>query len=343
MRTDWHCRWLQPGTQAVYRTRFHCRLYTLEFGDHSLPLSTLLTQQQQPIVPGSSHDILRRQYERNCAQPSQGAPPIDEDVRDLGPIVEPPLIHSHAMYQLLALNGSELQRSVRATIDAQFDLDQLMLAFCLEYSVTLERTFPSLRHESANRPAPQRKPGSVIPRATDDDAYKFDEGVVDLNEVRYEPVHRPRPARTTEFDRLLPLCLLPLVLDRLPGYFQQVNNIGEQCTRLKDTLLLEHSLGLYPPYVHRQLQALRHNTHVLGFMGQQARLQLRQDDPVARERERHREELRELALVHETEVGLLRTQLDRMHENMSLFYDKWRTASGEYRRDDDDPGPEQED
>lgn len=314
MQTDWHCRWLKAD--QVYHTRFRCRLYRLEFLTGRRPLSLQLDASH--CNQDSSLSILSAIYARHGH--IRKIDPIDED---LGPRVELPLIHLHTHYDLMAINGSDLERSVRNQLDPTFSLAHLVQQFCQQYNCHWARTFPSLSHDVTTR---VRSNGDV---SNDAAIYRID---TDENLYRNLPTLTKESVKkrvniTIEweegYDVLIPLALLPLVLDLMPGYFQQVNNIGQQCMRMRETLLMESTLGLYPRYVQEQLELVRHNCHALGFLAQQARFQLQHSQ--TEQVEDSDDEINEL---HQKEVSQLLLQIERMHQHMALLNEKLAQHNG---------------
>lgn len=323
MQTDWRCRWLKSNTNEVYRTQFRCRLYRLEFRSTrralSLQLSTL-----DHIKKDSSLATLSGIYSRH-GHHHQNNNNNDRRQENVGPRPELPLIHLHRQYDLLAINGSDLERSVTSQLDPEFRLGHLVRQFCDQYNVHWSRTFPSLRHDIGNNRPVKTSQTDFTEEDDDDRIYVFDTDnslYHDFHSDR-EPVKKRIKLTLQEenidnYDVLIPLCLLPLVLDLMPGYFQQVNNIGEQCMRMRETLLLDSTLGLYPRHVQDQLELLRHNCHALGFLGQQARFQLRESKTEVDE-STTADDINEL---HQKEISHLLLQIQRMHDHMALLNEK---------------------
>lgn len=318
MHTEWHSRWHHPQNAQTYAARFTCRLYHLRLRERH-PLSRLLRRLLPAEPPDSAHAVLRAQYARH-QYPIE--PKAARDVKGQRPQPELPELHQHATYHLLALNGHELERTVRASgVAPDFALHALLQQFCERYRCKkLEHCFPALHQDISSSQAETRrivtKSARALPAvAEEDDALRYTGRSA-----------RTQPRAPVCHDRLVPLALLPLLLDLMPLCYQRCNNIVEQCLRLRSDLLMQHRLTAYPGYVTQQLQQLRHNCQALGFLQQQARFELhaRQAQDEALER------------AHAEEVALLRRQLENLHEAMRFLYDRQQQQRNEAKEGGDE-------
>jgi hypothetical protein len=247
--TQWHSLWKNPNSKQTFSYDLQCSKYTLDFGCHHDTLSMRL-QAQQANPSNSTLDVLRRQYERRGHQfrPHIAVPSLHDAC------VESPDARYMVKYQIMALNGTRMESAVRTMIDPEFTLAPLLSLYCRRYGVPeydMPILFPSMRFNTAN--------------------------------VRYmQPVRRRGKKKRQQhtksderYDRLIPLVLLPLLLDLMPGYYQCCNNIVAECMQMRDALLMDGHLSLCPSHVKEQLRGLQHNCRVLGFWQQQSRYNLR--------------------------------------------------------------------
>ena len=306
MQTNWHCRWLKQETGQIFATHFACRLYHIDFTQHCA-LSRLMAQQPGETARGSALDILRRQYARHGNDVDSA-----EDQRPSGPVATLPDATHYALYHLLALNGYEVERSLRRHIESDFSIYALMQQFCERYSAHMDRTFPPLRRDLSHHSVKVVKRTASRQRSDDEDV----EVLEALPNVNGRPQHA--------YDRLIPLSLLPLVLDLMPGSFAYCNNIVEQCLLVRQDLLQQRALTTQPIYVTEQLQLIKHNCIALAFLQQQARFQLRQSDWLMRDdlRRQHEAEQQALAEARAAELDSLHRQIENMHVAMRFLYER---------------------
>lgn len=311
MQTNWHCRWLKQETGQLFATYFCCRLYHIDFTRHCA-LSRLMAQQPRDTPPGSALETLRRQYARHGNAPADA-----EEQRPTGPVATLPDATQYSLYHLLALNGYEMERSLRRHIEDDFSIYALMQQFCERYRAQMSRTFPPLRRDLSHHTVTATKRAS---RHSDDEDIEVLDVLPNVN------------GRTQHaYDRLIPLALLPLVLDLMPGSYTYCNNIIEQCLLVRQDLLQQRALATQPVYVTEQLQLIKHNCTALAFLQQQARFQLRQSDWLMRDdlRRQHEAEQQALAEARAAELDSLHRQIENMHVAMRFLYERSQPHSDE--------------
>jgi len=268
----------------------------------------------------------------------------DEWEEEERPTITVPRIHYCTHYTLVALNGRDLQAFVRTYVDPNFRLSPLLWRFCEFYGVDIVKTFPSQRTEDALKARPlgvarKTQATSTLPPPADgtgvydnDDLYGpgadprallAAEAEAQRQEqmASVEAQHREQMARHTEiqrrrheeetkvFTRLIPVCLLPLLLQMLPDYYQSATNTVSECVALTQALLRSIPTAAFPSYVHEQLEALHTNTMYVAYRNQKSALcgVTNVDTEFNR---LHTLEIEELRRLHQTEMEDMAAQIE---------------------------------
>lgn len=263
------------GEQAL-EGAFAARVYELTFENHG-PLSATL--RREPDVENSALALLRQVY--GTADPTlTQAPPVPDPTVDRPPqpTLLVPGLDMCCWYQLLALEASLLQDFVQRVADPGFTMAPLLLQFCQRYKCCLETTFPSMAHDVSNRPTVKttyvmESDTPHIDFSPEDDPLVDNEALLDymLQGMKKPPRKKPRqsPRRDErQWGRLIPVMLLPLVLDLLPPSYQCCNNTVNVCVNMQARIDLRMVYQCYPSYMHDQTWALRTNTMYLASVYQ---------------------------------------------------------------------------
>ena len=265
------------------------------------------------------------------------------------PIPQAPKIHYFRLYNLMAIDGDQLQRLVHLA-DPTFNLLECMLRYCADYRLEIDKTFPSARHRTCNRIVRAKKmrkqlhgeeedtgrlymikgpdepfiydndaintPHPVAPEtATTTKRSKYKYQRFDENGARFTYT-REYALRQREFPRLIPVTVLPLFLTYLPTCYTRVNTILHACEQMEESIWAKfHTLAYYESYMAEQVDAITQNRRFTGFAHQCTHLLLGEQAvrPLdAYERSLHANELLHLRLLHQDVVECATAEIDRL-------------------------------
>jgi hypothetical protein len=232
-------------------TQLPVRLYQLEFKQHCGILELLDTVETRPrgtTILGMMSRLMQR-YGWQRQSPYTGAA-THHATTVISPLTQSPKIQYYRLYNVLAIDAAVMEQFLRH-VDQSFSMTATMLQYCRQYGVTIEKTFPLMTHDVSNHRQRIGKAKRVI---------------VDKN-CDMEVV--PRTEEEEECKRLIPVSLLPLLLQHMPLYFTRVNAITSECEALEQRVWNSFpEIIHYPSYVSEQVGASEKNRRYCNFVHQ---------------------------------------------------------------------------
>lgn len=233
------------GGQRLLKGGMDVEIFRL-VSPEALPISKFLEKSGKHAVPGTILHYLCSLYqnagwEKPTTKKTLG--PCNEVV--LEPLLELPSIEYHLFYTVLGLSSVQIE-SFFKECKKDFNLSLILLDLCRDFGKDIGKCFPSLCFEVSNR-----------------------EKQIERSESRTKV---RESLQQEEMDgRIIPVCSLPLVLSRLPDFYQEVNITLAQCELLERTIWSTLEVRKFDKFVKKQLEQMKHNRRFLNFQNQVVR------------------------------------------------------------------------
>lgn len=226
------------------------------------PISKYLEENHSP-ENGTIHAFLLSVY-----QSAGWSPPttrkVVEEVDSLEPVLKIPSIEFCLFYTVIGISTDLLDRFFR-TCCPDFSTVLLLLELCRDSGESIENCFPSLRFEISNREKQIER--SIQRRIGPPQAEKRKRTREERQRENREKRQKKKESLDRKFGRIIPIFSLPLVLSRLPDFYQEVNITLTQC-ELLERMVWSWLEVRRDKYVLEQLNLMKHNRRFLHFQQQ---------------------------------------------------------------------------
>lgn len=210
-------------------------------------------------------------------------------------ILKQPSMKFYLFYSIIGFSFETIQQFIKQYYPHE-DLYRILFDICENYQVSIDQTFPSLRDEVSNRktlnsrriaiPVLLGKKKRKISSSLIDEEEEYDTGNeeeeeedIDVNEwIKNEKTDRKMEDKRRkkkkkmdwekEYDRIIPISILPIFLSHLPGFYQTVNMTLSLCEELEIMIWKEIQFTNYDDYVRDQMRVFKHNRKVIAFQYQ---------------------------------------------------------------------------
>ena len=360
-----HMNWCNDKNGTLYSEPIACYMHNIRYERHR-PFSKLLNELKELPEKDTSLSEICNLYRTHNFTPNvvkirkekEGTKRNDNDVY-IEPILTMPNLSYCSNYHILSLRMNDLEYCIRQYREPGFSIDEVMNNFCKYYQLDLESTFPSLYHDISNYEPQRLKRRHPM--------QKKEEKIMDDNKVPciydnqalYNQLERYNQERDNEkqdnemcgrkkqkisetqskkviapknegknYGRLLPVSFLPIFLNRLPLFYQSLNNTCTQAYNLRDCLLKNTPLTHYPDYLYQQIEVLSYNCEYISHIHQQnycrtlyKEQETNKEQKTGKEQETNKEqkggkeqicsdELTSLRQLHKEEIGRLHYCID---------------------------------
>lgn len=265
----------------IIRTEFSVKIFHLA-QKHTRTLSAHLAYvpENEEEEEGTILGYLRNQYRAdfNWSPPPPPNHSSEKEDHLFKPILELPSIHFQRFYTVIGISLEEMEKFLCFHFP-EFSLFQFLLELCQDYSSPeMDQVFPSTRWEISERISPnarrkrrKRKVEEIVVDPEKEEEEEEEEKEIRIEtpeEVKLERIRRKNNAekhRKRKFSRIIPVMILPLLLSRLPSFFQEVNIFLSLSEILEQSLRASLRLHTFQTHVSQQLQSMKHNRKFLSF------------------------------------------------------------------------------
>lgn len=203
------------------------------------PISVYLQRNHSPEI-GTVHASLLSIYQSAGWSTESDSCLVEKEPDSLEPILKIPSIEFALFYTVIGVSTDLLERFFRRAC-SKFSLTLLLLEMSRDFGLSVEKCFPSLRFEVSNR-----------------------EKQIERSRQKRQ---KEKDEMEKKFARIIPIFSLPLVLSRLPEFYQGVNITLSQCELLEK--MIWSSLEVRRDNnVKEQLSLMKHNRRFLHFQQQ---------------------------------------------------------------------------